>query len=217
MYSKPVTQPTASLNIPKFSSSPVLQPTTNPLTYTTTAFPVIPNPRVTTHPAPRVTFAEERWTNYDSSRPVYANPAAIPIQHSSMGSETIREQAPSNANIITAESLKCLGSIIQHGFSLPKRSVPAFNGNPLEYFAFTKSFQETILDQVANPASQLQYLSEMCVGKAREVIKSCSVISPASAGLRQALDLLYESFGQKHIASFATFIPFSLLHERMMS
>ena len=52
---------------------------------------------------------------------------------------------------------------------------------------------------MANPASQLQYLSEMCVGKAREVIKSCPVISPASAGLQQALDLLYENFGKKHI------------------
>jgi len=84
-------------------------------------------------------------------------------------------------------------------FSLPKRSVPTFDGNPLEYFAFTKSFQETILDQVANPASQLQSLMEMCVGKAREVTKSCSVINPASAGLRQALDLLHENFGKKHI------------------
>jgi len=102
-----------------------------------------------TNPAPSrtVTFAEGRWTNYDSSRPVYANPAAIPIQRSSMGPETTREQAPSNANIMTAESLKCLSSIIQQGFSLPKRSVPTFNGNPLEYFAFTKSFQETILDR----------------------------------------------------------------------
>jgi len=100
-----------------------------------------------TIPAPshRVTFAEECWTNYDSSRPVYANPAAIPIQRSSMGPETTREQAPSDANIMTAESLKCLGSIIQQGFSLPKQSVPTFNRNPLEYFAFTKSFQETTL------------------------------------------------------------------------
>jgi len=66
---------------------------------------------------------------------------------------------------MVAESLKSLGSIIQQGFSLPKRSVPTFDGNPLEYYAFTKSFQETILDQMVNPASQLQYLSEMCVGK----------------------------------------------------
>ena len=82
-----------------------------------------------------------------------------------MEPETTREQAPSDANLMAAESLKCLGSIIQQGFSLSKRSVPTFDGNPLEYFAFTISFQETILDQVANPASQLQYLSEMCVGK----------------------------------------------------
>ena len=84
MYSKPVTQPNPSLNVPKFSSSPIPQPTTNTLNYITTAFPVIPTPCVTTNPAPRVTFAEERWTNYDSSRPVYAHPAVTPIRHSSM-------------------------------------------------------------------------------------------------------------------------------------
>jgi len=113
VYSKPFNQPNPSLNIPNFSSSPVLQPTTNPLNYTTTAFPVIPIPCVTTNSAPRVTFPEERWINYASSRPVYANPASIPIQHSSMGPETTCGQAPSNANTMTAESLKCLGSIIQ--------------------------------------------------------------------------------------------------------
>jgi len=185
MYSKPVTQPTSLLKVPKFSSSPVMQPTTNPLNCTSTAFPVISTPCVTTNPAPRVTFAREPWTNYNPPRPILANPAAIPIQPSSMGPETTREQGPSNANLMTAESLKCLGSIIQQGFSLPKRSVPTFDGYPLEYFAFTKSFQETIRDQVGNPASQLQYLSEMCVGKACEVIKPRSVISPASAGLRK--------------------------------
>ena len=62
-----------------------------------------------------------------------------------------------------------------------------------------KSFEETILEQVSDPASQLQYLIDMCVGTAHEVIKSCHVISPPSAGLKQAVDLLYENFGQKHI------------------
>ena len=52
-----------------------------------------------------------------------------------------------------------------------------------------------MLEQAANPASQSQYLLEMCVGKAREVINSCSVISPASAGLQQALD---QNFGQTY-------------------
>jgi len=147
MYSKPVTQPTPSMKVPKLSSLSVIQPTTSPLNYTSSALPETPTPYVMTNPAPshRVTFAEERWTNYDSSQSVYANPAAIPFQRSMIGPKTTREKAPSNANIMTAESLKCLGSIIQQGFSLPKRSVPTFDGNPFEYFAFTKSFQETIL------------------------------------------------------------------------
>jgi len=97
------------------------------------------------------------------------------------------------------ESLKYLGSIIQQSLSLPKRSLPHFDGNPLEYYGFMKSFEETICQQVAEPASQLQYLIDMCIGRAREVIKSCHVISPPAAGLERAMDLLCENFGQKHI------------------
>ena len=48
----------------------------------------------------------------------------------------------------------------------------------------------------------------MCVGKAREVIKSCSVLSPASAGLRQALDL-FENFGQNTLWLMRTLILFA--------
>ena len=85
------------------------------LNYTSSALPETLTPYVMTNPAPsnRVTSAEQHWTSYDSSRPVYANPAAIPIQRSSMGPETTRKKAPSNANLMAAEPLKCLGSIIQ--------------------------------------------------------------------------------------------------------
>ena len=38
----------------------------------------------------------------------------------------------------------------------------------------------------------------MYVGAAHDVIKSCHVISPPSAGLKQAINLSYENFGQKH-------------------
>ena len=70
MYSQHVTQPTPSMKVPKFSSLPVIQPTTRPLNYTSSALPETPTPYVMTNPAPshRVTSAAERWTDYDSSR-----------------------------------------------------------------------------------------------------------------------------------------------------
>jgi len=99
----------------------VLQPVTSPLTYPSPIPPVIPTPYVIANPATchRVTLTKERWTNYDSSRPIYANPAVAPIQPSSMGTETTRVQAPSHANSLATEPLKYLGSTIQQGFSLP--------------------------------------------------------------------------------------------------
>ena len=49
------------------------------------------------------------------------------------------------------------------------------------------------------PASQLQYLIDMCIGKVHKAMKSCALISPPAEGLRRALNLLYENFGQRHV------------------
>ena len=39
----------------------------------------------------------------------------------------------------------------------------------------------------------------MCTGRVREAIKHFTFIKPASLGLRKALDMLKEKFGQRHI------------------
>jgi len=39
-----------------------------------------------------------------------------------------------------------------------------------------KSFNATIREQVTEPASHLEYLIDMCTGKAREAIKHLSVV-----------------------------------------
>ena len=61
-----------------------------------------------------------------------------------------------------------------------------------------KSFEETILKHVSDPASQLAYLIDMCRGKAYEVIKFCNIRSLSSEALKTALKLSMK-FGKKHV------------------
>ena len=82
---------------------------------------------------------------------------------------------------------------------LLKRTLRTFEGNPLDYYGFIKSFNATIREQVTEPASQLEYLIDMCTGKAREAIKHLSIVTPSSPGMNQAMETLHNRFGQKHI------------------
>ena len=59
-------------------------------------------------------------------------------------------------------------------------------------------FNETIARKVSDPASQLHYLIDMCVGKAHDSIKFCSVIDPPAAALAKALATLANKFGKKY-------------------
>ena len=57
---------------------------------------------------------------------------------------------------IALETIKGLSTAIREGIALPKRNLPTFDGNPLHYYGFLKSF-ETVMKQVSDPASQLAY------------------------------------------------------------
>lgn len=46
---------------------------------------------------------------------------------------------------------------------------------------------------------RLAYLIQHCIGKAREAIKNCAIISSPEQGYRKAQEILFHRFGQKHI------------------
>ena len=95
------------------------------------------------------------------------------------------------------ETVRSLNSAIIKDITLPNRNLPVFDGNPLHYYGFMKSFEETILKNVSDPASQLAYLIDMCRGKAYEVIKFCDIILLSEA-LKTAPKLSMK-FGKKHV------------------
>ena len=101
------------------------------------------------------------------------------------------------------ETVKSLSSAISKDITLPKRNLTIFDGNPLHYYSFMKSFEETIMKQVSDPASQLAYLIDMCRNKAYEAERFCNIISPPSDALKRALDKLASKFGKKHVVVMA--------------
>jgi len=94
-----------------------------------------------------------------------------------------------NPNLTAIEAVANLRGVLYQGFTLPKRTLRTFDGNPLDYYGFIKSFNATIREQVTKPASQLEYLIDMCTGKAREAIKHLSIVTPPSLGMNQAMKL----------------------------
>ena len=83
---------------------------------------------------------------------------------------------------------------IKQGFALPKKELPVFDGDPLDYWNFIKSFENSIVNNAASESEKLMYLLQYTSGVAKETIKCCLVMD-SSLGYRKARELLEERFG----------------------
>jgi hypothetical protein len=93
--------------------------------------------------------------------------------------------------------LQQLAMTIRQGFVLPKPDLPKFDGNPLNYWGFIRSFENTIERNTFNENEKLMYLLQYCTGEANKVIRSCAMMDPAE-GYKAALKLLKERFGHPY-------------------
>ena len=82
--------------------------------------------------------------------------------------------------------------------SLPKPNLLTFSGDPLSYHTFMNAFDTCIDSADVTDAAKLNRLLELCQGKARAVIKSCTLKEP-SAGYAQARQRLRERFGDSFV------------------
>ena len=80
--------------------------------------------------------------------------------------------------------------------SLPKREIQIFDGNPLNFLAFMRSFEQVIEGKTGNANDCLHYLVQFTRGQPNELVKSCQHMSD-DAGYVKAL--LYEHFGNEHV------------------
>lgn len=60
---------------------------------------------------------------------------------------------------------------IKQGFALPKKELPIFNRDPLEYWNFIKSFENSIEANTASESEKLMYLLQYTSGVAKDSIK----------------------------------------------
>ena len=90
-----------------------------------------------------------------------------------------------------------LGSTIRQGFALPKPDLSIFDGNPLEYWSFFRSFENTVERNAMNESEKLMYLLQYTTGDAKKTIECCVVMDP-SKGYMAARKLLRERFGHPY-------------------
>ena len=53
---------------------------------------------------------------------------------------------------------------IKQGFALPKKELPVFDGDPLDYWNFIKSFENSIVNNAASESEKLMYLLQYTSG-----------------------------------------------------
>ena len=85
---------------------------------------------------------------------------------------------------------------------LPKAEIMSFDGNPLNYYLFVKTFENSVEKCTEDDNVRLQLLIQYCTGKAKETIKCCGMMS-GKDGYSKAKKLLEERFGERYVVSNA--------------
>ena len=83
------------------------------------------------------------------------------------------------------QTFQTMASTIKQGFSLPKPDIGKFDGNPLDYWNFVPSFDNSIAKNASDDGERLSYLLQYCTEAARDTIKSCLALDSA-VGYRTA-------------------------------
>ena len=99
-----------------------------------------------------------------------------------------------NEYILPEEFIGKMALTIKQGFALPKKELAIFDGDPLEYWNFIKSFETSIVSNAASESEKLMYLLQYTSGVAKDTIKCCLYKDP-SLGYQAARKLLEERFG----------------------
>lgn len=84
--------------------------------------------------------------------------------------------------------------------SIPKLEIDKFNGEPSEYKSFMAVFEESVASKVNDGNIKLTRLLQYTTGPAKEAIRNCAILG-GDKGFRQAMEILYNRFGNDHLIS----------------
>ena len=82
----------------------------------------------------------------------------------------------------------------------PKPVIPSFEGDPLMFWTFIRSFDTHIASKMPNDAARLVYLLQHCSAKIRQGLDHFS--RDNADGYRLARESLFNEYGQPHIIAF---------------
>ncbi|XP_077970379.1 uncharacterized protein LOC120343863 [Styela clava] len=106
------------------------------------------------------------------------------------------DNSKSKAETQFSEHLYKLTQAMQQGFSLPRAKPLSFDGDPLNYFSFMKSFENLIEGQAYDFRTKFQQLELACIGDAKRVIKRFTYEEDIETAYYSALNGLKEEFGR---------------------
>ena len=81
--------------------------------------------------------------------------------------------------------------------NLPQQRVPIFDGDPMEYGAFVRAFQNIIESKTSSSSERLYYLEQFTSGDVKELIRSCHYLPP-ERGYQEARQLMKKKFGDDY-------------------
>lgn len=84
----------------------------------------------------------------------------------------------------------------QQLFRLPRRDVPVFQGDPLEYRSFMRAFIHAIGSRAESDADKLHFLEQYTRGEPRDLVRSCQHM-PEQRGYAKALKMLQDKYGNE--------------------
>jgi len=123
----------------------------------------------------------------------------------------LSNQTPLNVNVdIQADHSNPMKIMEQHRdllsiAQIPKLEIMTFNGEPLKYWPFIRSFENAVDKLLVDDSAELYRLIQYCTGKALKVISCCLLMDPVT-GFDKAKNLLKERFGYDFVIAEA-YIP----------
>ena len=81
--------------------------------------------------------------------------------------------------------------------NLPMQRVPIFDGDPMEYGAFVRAFQNIIESKTSSSSERLYYLEQFTSGDVKELVRSCHYLPP-KRGYQEARRLMKKKFGDDY-------------------
>ena len=95
------------------------------------------------------------------------------------------------------EALYRQQAVMMGALQAPKIELLDFTGDPMQYHAFIRSFEENVEKMLSDDGARLARLIHLCKGEAGRAIRCCSLMDPEQ-GYARARRLLEQRFGDKH-------------------